>query len=219
VLTSSVQRFQAYTNLLPLSLPGVNTVLLVYAAFARRLGQHMIRVNSVLPTFLSTPMLLKRGASTRWPPDLDTPRPDDLAPFLPGVSTPADTWLEAEDIINAAVLFLASDESRYIPVSRAERSSSSSIHNCVSNAIHHGRRTPLPMQAADPPRRRTTSGLSSRSPRPMRCRSDRPAVALLLPLVVSNLPTRSRSVPTSAHHPPADVDAVRSASCPRLWPY
>jgi (+)-trans-carveol dehydrogenase len=114
VLTSSVNGFKAYTNLLlGHYVASKHGVVGLMRAFAVELGQHMIRVNSVHPTFVNTPMLLNDGLYKMVRPDLENPGPDDLAPFCQAFHTLPIPWVEAEDISNA-VLFLASDESRYI---------------------------------------------------------------------------------------------------------
>src|SRR6202008_3725085 len=114
VLTSSVNGFKAYSNLLlGHYVASKHGVVGLMRAFAVELGQHMIRVNSVHPTFVNTPMLLNEGLYKMVRPDLKNPGPDDQAPFCQAFHTLPIPWVEAEDISNA-VLFLASDESRYI---------------------------------------------------------------------------------------------------------
>jgi (+)-trans-carveol dehydrogenase len=114
VLTSSVNGFKAYTSLhLGHYVASKHGVVGLMRAFAVELGQHMIRVNSVHPTFVNTPMVLNEGLYKMVRPDLENPGPDDLAPFCQMFHTLPIPWVEAEDISNA-VLFLASDESRYI---------------------------------------------------------------------------------------------------------
>jgi (+)-trans-carveol dehydrogenase len=62
VLTSSVNGFKAYTNLLlGHYVASKHGVVGPMRAFAVELGQQMIRVNSVHPTFVNTPMLLNEG--------------------------------------------------------------------------------------------------------------------------------------------------------------
>jgi (+)-trans-carveol dehydrogenase len=114
VLTSSVNGFKAYSNLLlGHYVASKHGVVGLMRAFAVELGQHMIRVNSIHPTFVDTPMLLNEGLYRMVRPDLENPGPDDLAPFCQAFHMLPIPWVEAEDIANA-VLFLASDESRYI---------------------------------------------------------------------------------------------------------
>ena len=83
-------------------------------AFAVELGQHMIRVNSVHPTFREHSDGVERGLYKLVPsPTWRIPAPTILAPFCQTFHTLPIPWVEAQDISNA-VLFLASDESRYI---------------------------------------------------------------------------------------------------------
>jgi SDR family mycofactocin-dependent oxidoreductase len=82
-------------------------------AFAVELGQHGIRVNSVHPTQVNTPMTVNDVTFKLFRPDLENPGPEDFAPFSQMTHTLPVPWVEAADISNA-VLFLASDESRYV---------------------------------------------------------------------------------------------------------
>ncbi len=82
-------------------------------SFAVELGQHNIRVNSVHPSQVNTPMTINDMTFRLFRPDLENPGPDDFAPFSQMMHTLPVPWVEAADVSNA-VLFLASDESRYI---------------------------------------------------------------------------------------------------------
>jgi SDR family mycofactocin-dependent oxidoreductase len=82
-------------------------------AFAVELGQHKIRVNSVHPTQVNTPMTMNDATFRLFRPDLENPGPADFAPFSQMMHTLPVPWVEAADISNA-VLFFASDESRYV---------------------------------------------------------------------------------------------------------
>jgi (+)-trans-carveol dehydrogenase len=114
VLTSSVNGFKAYSFLhLGHYVAAKHGVVGLMRTFAVELGQHMIRVNSVHPTFVNTPMLMNEGLYKMVRPDLENPGPNDIAPFCQTFHTLPIPWVEPEDISNA-VLFLASDESRYI---------------------------------------------------------------------------------------------------------
>src|SRR5271169_1734419 len=105
VLTSSVNGFKAYTfPRLGHYVAAKHGVVGLMRTFAVELGQHMIRVNSVHPTFVNTPMVMNEGAYRMVRPDLENPGPDDVAPFFQMSHTLPIPWVEPEDISNA-VLF------------------------------------------------------------------------------------------------------------------
>ncbi|MEE2855587.1 MAG: mycofactocin-coupled SDR family oxidoreductase [Actinomycetota bacterium] len=112
VLTGSVgsHKAMAYTGHYIAAKHGV---LGLMRAFAVELGQHSIRVNSVHPSQVNTPMTMNDITFRLFRPDLENPGPEDFAPFSQMTHTMPVPWVEAIDISNA-VLFLASDESRYI---------------------------------------------------------------------------------------------------------
>jgi (+)-trans-carveol dehydrogenase len=82
-------------------------------SLAIELGPTSIRVNCVLPTEVKTPMLMNEAFYGWLCPDVEDPGPDDLARVLRPLHALPVPWVEAVDISNA-VMFLASDEARYI---------------------------------------------------------------------------------------------------------
>ncbi len=64
-------------------------------AFAVELGQHMIRVNAVLPTHVSSPLLMNEATYRAFRPDLENPGPDDLAPVCQRFHVLPITWVAA----------------------------------------------------------------------------------------------------------------------------
>jgi SDR family mycofactocin-dependent oxidoreductase len=112
VLTGSVgsHKALAYTGHYIAAKHGVMGLM---RSFAVELGQHSIRVNSVHPSQVNTPMTMNEVTFKLFRPDLENPGPEDFAPFSQMTHTMPVPWVEAVDISNA-VLFLASDESRYI---------------------------------------------------------------------------------------------------------
>jgi (+)-trans-carveol dehydrogenase len=80
---------------------------------AVELGEHMIRVNSVHPTGVNTPLLVNDSTFRLFRPDLDEPTIDDVMPSYYGLNILPIPWVESEDV-SRVVVFLASDESRYI---------------------------------------------------------------------------------------------------------
>jgi (+)-trans-carveol dehydrogenase len=112
IMTSSVAGLKAYPHTGHYTAAKHGVVGLM-RTFAVELGQHSIRVNSVHPTHVNSPMLMNEQTYRMFRPDLQNPGPDDLAPICRTFHMLPIPWVEAEDISNA-VLFLASDEARYI---------------------------------------------------------------------------------------------------------
>ncbi|KPM51682.1 3-ketoacyl-ACP reductase [Frankia sp. R43] len=88
-------------------------VIGIMRTLALELGPRSIRVNSLAPTQVSTPMVLNDNLYRIFRPDLENPTAEDAAVVSQAMHVLPTPWVAAEDIANAA-LFLASDESRYI---------------------------------------------------------------------------------------------------------
>ncbi|HTY29960.1 mycofactocin-coupled SDR family oxidoreductase [Mycobacterium sp.] len=112
VLTSSVAGFKAYPHM-GHYVAAKHGVIGLMRSFAVELGQRMIRVNAVLPTHVNSPLLMNEATYRAFRPELENPGPDDLAPVCQSFHYLPIPWVTPEDITNA-VLFLASDEARYI---------------------------------------------------------------------------------------------------------
>jgi SDR family mycofactocin-dependent oxidoreductase len=112
ILTSSVGGLKAYPHT-GHYIAAKHGVVGLMRTFAVELGQHSIRVNSVHPTNVNTPMFMNEGTMQLFRPDLESPGADDLAVAAQFMHVLPVGWVEAVDISNA-VLFLASDEARYI---------------------------------------------------------------------------------------------------------
>jgi SDR family mycofactocin-dependent oxidoreductase len=82
-------------------------------AMALELGPKRIRVNSIHPTQVDTPMIMHEGSYRLFLPDAESPTREDFAPISQGMHVIPEPWVEAIDVSNA-VAFLASDEARYI---------------------------------------------------------------------------------------------------------
>ena len=112
ILTSSVggMKAMAHTGHYIAAKHGVVGLM---RTFAVELGQHSIRVNSVHPTQVNTPMALNDATFRLFAPHKENPGPEDFAPVSQSMHVLPTPWVEPEDISNA-VLFLASGESRYV---------------------------------------------------------------------------------------------------------
>jgi len=83
-------------------------------SLAQDLAPHGIRVNTVHPTNVDTPLIQNDVVSSAFRPDLS--RPPTRQEFAEAASTMnmlAVPWVDPVDVVNAS-LFLASDEARYI---------------------------------------------------------------------------------------------------------
>ncbi len=80
---------------------------------ALELAPDFIRVNSLHPTTVDTPMVQNDAIYRLFRPDLENPTKQDFADAATFMNALPVPWVEAVDISNA-LLWLASDESRYV---------------------------------------------------------------------------------------------------------
>ena len=112
ILTSSVGGLKAHPHT-GAYIAAKHGVVGLMRLFAVELGPQNIRVNTVCPTNVNTPLFMNKGTMKLFRPDLEAPGPDDMKVAAQFMHTLPIGWVEPEDIANA-VLFLASDEARYI---------------------------------------------------------------------------------------------------------
>jgi (+)-trans-carveol dehydrogenase len=112
ILTSSAAGLMAY--------PGAghyvsakHGVVGLMRTLALELAPDMIRVNSLHPTQVDTDMIMNEPTFKLFRPDLEHPTVDDFRPASQAMNALPIAWVEPVDISNA-LLFLASDEARYI---------------------------------------------------------------------------------------------------------
>lgn len=82
-------------------------------ALAAEFAPQMIRVNSVHPTNVDGPIIQNEFVYRTFRPDLERPGRDDVADIFQQYNAMPVPWIDPEDVTNA-VLFLASDEARYV---------------------------------------------------------------------------------------------------------
>ncbi len=113
ILTASVNGRRGVSNITHYTAAKHGVVGLM-RALMNELGPQRIRVNCVMPGSTSTPMIHNDATYGLFRPDLENPQMDDVRGVFGNLSIfPETPWMEATDISNA-VLFLASDEARYV---------------------------------------------------------------------------------------------------------
>ena len=112
VLTSSGAGLKAYPGLAHYVSSKHGLVGLMRAC-ALELGPEGIRVNSIHPTNVDTAMLQHDAMYRLFRPDVEHPTREMFEPIAKGMHVLPIPWVDSVDISNA-VLFLASDEGRYI---------------------------------------------------------------------------------------------------------
>ncbi|PJJ55182.1 mycofactocin-coupled SDR family oxidoreductase [Compostimonas suwonensis] len=114
ILTSSAAGLMAYPNMAHY-VAAKHGVVGLMRTLALELAPDMIRVNSVHPTSVNTPMIHNPATYALFAPDLSEEERtlETLTARFATMNALPIPWVEALDISNA-VLFLASDEARYI---------------------------------------------------------------------------------------------------------
>jgi (+)-trans-carveol dehydrogenase len=112
VLTSSAAGLKAYANAAHY-VSAKHGVVGLMRTLALELAPHMIRVNSLHPTQVDTDMVMNEFTFKLFSPDKQNPTIEDFRPASQAMNALPIPWVEPADISNA-LLFLASDEARYI---------------------------------------------------------------------------------------------------------
>jgi (+)-trans-carveol dehydrogenase len=112
ILTSSVAGLRSYAGV-GHYVSAKHGVVGLMKTLAQELAEHRIRVNTVNPTQVDTPMVQHQDMYDLFSPDIENPTKEDFAQASGDSILYPIPWVESIDVSNA-VLFLASDEARYI---------------------------------------------------------------------------------------------------------
>ncbi|MGR0221485.1 mycofactocin-coupled SDR family oxidoreductase [Agromyces sp. ZXT2-6] len=112
ILTSSDAGLFAFENIAHY-VAAKHGVVGLMRTLALELAPDMIRVNSVHPTVVDTPMVNNEAVFRLFRPDLQNPTVEDFKEAAGAINALPIPWVDARDISNA-VLWLASDEARYV---------------------------------------------------------------------------------------------------------
>ena len=112
IITSSDAGLKAYQNAAHY-VAAKHGVVGLMRTLALELAPHMIRVNSLHPTQVNTDMVMNEPMFRLFMPGTEHPTVEDFRPVSQALNALPIPWVEPVDISNA-LLFLASDEARYI---------------------------------------------------------------------------------------------------------
>ncbi|PXY27905.1 mycofactocin-coupled SDR family oxidoreductase [Prauserella muralis] len=112
VLTSSVAGLRSYSGVSHY-VAAKHGVVGLMKTLAQELAEHSIRVNTVNPTQVDTDMIQNESMYRLFCPDVENPTREDFGEASGATILLPIPWVESIDVSNA-VLFLASDEARYI---------------------------------------------------------------------------------------------------------
>ncbi len=112
IMTSSVAGLMAYGNVAHY-VAAKHGVVGLMRTLALELAPHQIRVNSIHPTTVDTPMVNNEATFRLFRPDVENPGVDDFLEAAKVMNAMPVGWVQAVDISNAMV-WLASDEARYV---------------------------------------------------------------------------------------------------------
>lgn len=112
ILTSSTAGINGFGNLAHY-VAAKHGVVGLMRTMANELAEYFIRVNSVHPTNTATDMILNEPTYRLFAPQFEHPTQEDAKPAFVNMNLLPIPWVEPVDISNA-ILFLASDEGRYI---------------------------------------------------------------------------------------------------------
>ena len=112
IITSSTARDRGAPNISNY-VSAKHGVIGLMKSLANELGEYWIRVNSVAPTNVDTPLLMHDEVYRLVRPDLANPVKEDMVEVWASLHPLPKPWQQPADVSNA-VLFLASDEARNV---------------------------------------------------------------------------------------------------------
>jgi len=112
ILTSSTAGLRGTPNVTAYT-AAKHAVVGIMRTLALELAPHRVRVNTVHPTGVATDMILNEQAFKLFLPNVEHPTKEQAEQAFQSTNALPIPWVEPVDISNA-ILFLASDEARYI---------------------------------------------------------------------------------------------------------
>ncbi len=112
ILISSIMGMRSYGGV-PAYTASKHGVVGLMRTGAQEFAHAGVRVNSIHPGNVNTDMINNQAIRQLFRPDLESPSADDVASGFQGMNLLSRPWVEKDDITEA-VLWLASDLSRYV---------------------------------------------------------------------------------------------------------
>jgi (+)-trans-carveol dehydrogenase len=112
IMTNSVMGLKGCQNAAPY-VTAKHGLVGMMRALALELAKHSIRVNSIHPTQVDTPMIQNPATKRLFVPDVDSPTREQFAAAAEGLNALPTPWVDVDDVCNAAV-FLASEDARFV---------------------------------------------------------------------------------------------------------
>ena len=112
VLTSSAAGLRAYEGIAHYT-AAKHAVNGLMKTMAQELAGHRIRVNSLNPTQVDTPMIMNEPMYRVFCPDLTNPTREDFAPVSQAMNALPVPWVDPVDV-SEAMLFLVSEQGRHL---------------------------------------------------------------------------------------------------------
>jgi (-)-trans-carveol dehydrogenase len=112
IIISSLAGFKGLANVAAYTTTK-HAVVGLMKVLANELGPHGIRVNTIHPNSIDTPMVKNSHTYKLFRPELDDPQAEDAESAFAGLNPMGKAWIESEHVSNA-VAWLASDQSYYV---------------------------------------------------------------------------------------------------------
>ena len=112
IIISSLAGFKGLANVAAYTTTK-HAIVGLMKVLANELGPLGIRVNTIHPNSIDTPMVKNTHTYKLFRPELDDPQAEDAEPAFAGLNPMGKAWIEPEHVSNA-VAWLASDQSYYV---------------------------------------------------------------------------------------------------------
>lgn len=126
IIISSLAGFKGLANVAAYTTTK-HAVVGLMKVLANELGPHEIRVNTIHPNSIDTPMVKNEATYRLFRPELDAPTAEDAEPAFAGLNPFGKAWIEPIHVSNV-VAWLASDQSYYVSGGQIPVDGAAAVH-------------------------------------------------------------------------------------------